>query len=34
MQFVFGGVLIAGGAMLVGLAYHNQISQAWAALIG
>lgn len=33
MAFVFGGVLILSGAMLVALAYHNQISQAWTTLI-
>lgn len=33
MQFVVGGMLVLGGAMLIGLAYHNQISAAWQALI-
>jgi len=29
MQYVFGGILITIGAILLGLAYHNTISQAW-----
>ena len=34
MQYVFGGVLIAVGAMIVGLAYNNQIGTAWTTLKG
>lgn len=34
MQFVFGGVLIMTGAILMGLAYHNQVGAAWTTLIG
>lgn len=33
MQYVFGGLLITVGAMLVGLAFHNQIGPAWSTLI-
>jgi len=33
MAFVFGGFLIVSGALLIGLAYHNQIGEAWTTLI-
>lgn len=33
MQIVFGGVLIMGGALLIGLSFHNQIVAAWTDLI-
>lgn len=29
MQYVFGGVLVMIGSVLIGLAYHNKISDAW-----
>jgi hypothetical protein len=29
MRIVFGGILVVVGAMLMGLAYHNKISDAW-----
>jgi hypothetical protein len=34
MQYVFGGVLITIGAMLVGVAFHNKVSEAFTALKG
>lgn len=33
MQFVFGGVLIMGGAILMGLAYHNRVAAAWQVMV-
>lgn len=33
MQYVFAGVLVVGGAMLVGLAYHNKVAEAWQTII-
>lgn len=32
MQYVFGGVLITVGAILIGLAYHNKVSDGFLAL--
>jgi hypothetical protein len=33
MEFVFGGVLIVAGAMLIGLAYHNHVADAWQVVV-
>lgn len=33
MEFVFGGVLIMTGAILVGLAYHDKVAAAWQVVI-
>lgn len=32
MQYVFGGVLVTVGAILIGLAYHNKVSDGLATL--
>jgi len=34
MQVVFGGLLIAIGAMLIGFAYHNTINDAYKVISG
>jgi hypothetical protein len=33
MQFIFGGVLIMSGAILIGLSFHNHVGDAWQVLI-
>lgn len=34
MPYVFGGVLVTVGAILIGLAYHNQIDKGFTTLKG
>jgi len=34
MQIVFGGLLAAIGAMLIGFAYHDTIKPAWQVVAG